>query len=333
MKKSTKILIYGLLGSISFIASCLYIENRAFIEKQMEENSKDKKEISINSRLDKNGSNYNETGDPSFLDYKIDKGVISIVGEMPLLGSHDSLKKSINRLCGVLHCERSISFSPNVQIPAWKDFAIKIIDLFYEESLSYANFSVDKNNRITIGGEFSTEESKERLTNLLKKYQQYDIKDNTNLKVLKLKISKDKVEQNTTNINITKKSVIEIKDKIETVQEEIINILKNKKINFIRNRAKITQKGIETLNEIVVILKKVPDAKIEVRGYTDASGKRSINKWISMERAKSVRNYLGSRGINPVNIEAKGFGEEGLLYEDKPYSELNRRVEIGIKRR
>jgi OOP family OmpA-OmpF porin len=70
-----------------------------------------------------------------------------------------------------------------------------------------------------------------------------------------------------------------------------------------------------------------------VKGYTDASGDEKINLWISQERAKSVKRYLGKHGIPLKNITAKGFGESELLYGDKPYSELNRRVEIEIRRR
>ena len=58
-----------------------------------------------------------------------------------------------------------------------------------------------------------------------------------------------------------------------------------------------------------------------------------MNLWISEERAKSVRKYLGNNGVPFKNIEAKGYGETELLYGDKPYSELNRRVEIEIKRK
>jgi outer membrane protein OmpA-like peptidoglycan-associated protein len=122
-------------------------------------------------------------------------------------------------------------------------------------------------------------------------------------------------------------------DKIDIAQKKIAELLERERINFYRSRAKITPKGLKTLQKVITILKDVPDIKIEVKGYTDASGKRSVNRWISEERAKSVKNYLGSHGINPVHIEAKGFGEENLLYKDKPYSPLNRRVEIEIKRR
>ncbi len=119
---------------------------------------------------------------------------------------------------------------------------------------------------------------------------------------------------------------------VAMAQEQITKV-SNRNISFYKNRAKITNKGKRTLNSVVKILKELPDAKILVKGYTDASGKESINKWISEERAKSVKKYLGKHGIPLENIEAKGFGETELLYGNKPYSKLNRRVEIEIKRK
>lgn len=329
MKKSSKILIYGLLVSILLIASCLYMEKIKFMDGEEAESIKKEQELSIASVL---GENNKKSEQQSTLEYKIEKGVISIDGRMPLLENSDPLKKSMMQMCGVLHCDRKITFSPDMQNPEWKALASETIDLFHQENLSSALFSVSKESKVSVGGEFLSKISKDRLSGLLEKYKQYSIEDSTTLKVLN-KIVKSKSPNNDKKISSDINTTKETKGEIEIAQVEIEEILKNKRINFIRNRAKIRKRALETLNEIIVILKKVPDAKIEVRGYTDASGKRAINKWISEERAKSVRNYLGSHGINPINIEAKGFGEEDLLYADKPYSKLNRRVEIGIKRR
>ncbi len=133
--------------------------------------------------------------------------------------------------------------------------------------------------------------------------------------------------------DIEQNNNIKIENDIEIAQNKIEEILKEKKINFYRNRAKLTPQSKRTLKEIIAIIKDIPNIKIDVRGYTDASGRKSVNKWISEARAKSVKLYLGSHGINPDIIEYKGLGEEDLLYKDKPYSHLNRRVEIEIKRR
>ena len=122
------------------------------------------------------------------------------------------------------------------------------------------------------------------------------------------------------------------KKSLSSIQESISSIT-NRNISFYKNKAKITDKSRATLNKVIKILKTVPNAKITVKGYTDASGKEKTNLWISQERAKSVKKYLGKHGIPLKNIVAKGYGESELLYGDKPNSELNRRVEIEIRRK
>jgi len=119
---------------------------------------------------------------------------------------------------------------------------------------------------------------------------------------------------------------------LASIQEQISNIT-NRHVSFYKNKAKLTNKTKVILDKVIKILKTVPNTKIIVKGYTDVSGKEKTNLWISQERAKSVKRYLGKHGIPLKNMVAKGFGESELLYGDKPYSELNRRVEIEIKRK
>lgn len=120
---------------------------------------------------------------------------------------------------------------------------------------------------------------------------------------------------------------------IEDMQTLISNIVKSERIHFYKNRSKLTNKSKKTLDKVVEILKGSSNVEIIVKGYTDASGRRKMNRWVSSERAKSVKRYLVNQGITAESIEVKGFGENGLLYPKRPYSSLNRRVEIEIKRR
>lgn len=120
---------------------------------------------------------------------------------------------------------------------------------------------------------------------------------------------------------------------IENTQTLISNIVKSEQIHFYKNRSKLTNKSKKTLDKIVEILKRSSNVEIIVKGYTDASGRRKMNRWVSSERAKSVKSYLVNQGIASESIEVKGFGENGLLYPKRPYSRLNRRVEIEVKRR
>ncbi|MCK4441692.1 MAG: OmpA family protein [Sulfurovaceae bacterium] len=336
MKKSNKILLYGLLVSILYIVFCIYIHKDSMIVK-LKTMSEDKvQNVSLEGSVDGN-SDININRNKSKLDYKIDNGVITIAGNMPILDDNDSLKKTMLRFCGEEYCDRTIIFSEDIAEPSWKNLAKEFIDLFYEENLTNASFLADEFGNIFVGGELLTNRAKDKINAIIKSNNGVHITDNTHLKVLTLPKETSTISEVTTDINnsIDKNIVVGDSniDAVDIAQNRIIELLETKKINFVRNHARITRRGIQTLKEVISIIKDIPNIKIIVKGYTDAGGKRSINKWISQERAKSVKKYLGTHGINPKDIEAKGFGEDDLLYEDKPFSPLNRRVEIEIKRR
>ncbi|HGO5855087.1 TPA: porin OmpA [Mannheimia haemolytica] len=48
---------------------------------------------------------------------------------------------------------------------------------------------------------------------------------------------------------------------------------------------------------------------IQVNGYTDRIGKEAYNLKLSQRRAESVANYIVSKGANPANITAVGYGK------------------------
>ncbi|AHG78765.1 Outer membrane protein P5 [Mannheimia varigena USDA-ARS-USMARC-1388] len=48
---------------------------------------------------------------------------------------------------------------------------------------------------------------------------------------------------------------------------------------------------------------------IQVNGYTDRIGKDAANLKLSQRRAETVANYIVSKGTNPANVTAVGYGE------------------------
>ena len=48
---------------------------------------------------------------------------------------------------------------------------------------------------------------------------------------------------------------------------------------------------------------------IQVNGYTDRIGKDAPNLKLSQRRAESVANYIVSKGVNPANVTAVGYGK------------------------
>lgn len=116
------------------------------------------------------------------------------------------------------------------------------------------------------------------------------------------------------------------------VQKELDKILSKEKIFFKRLSTDITKKSFKTVNKIAKVLKDNKDVKIEIGGHTDAKGKDDVNKWVSLQRAISVKKELIKLGISKNRIKAKGYGEtKPLVPNDKNgYSIENRRVEFKI---
>lgn len=68
--------------------------------------------------------------------------------------------------------------------------------------------------------------------------------------------------------------------------------------------------------------------KLYITGYTDDRGSDEFNQSLSFERAKSVKDYLLSKGVNEENLIIKAMGKSGPLNDNATDKEraLNRRA-------
>lgn len=87
-----------------------------------------------------------------------------------------------------------------------------------------------------------------------------------------------------------------------------------------------------TLNALSDFLKNNHNLKLEIVGHTDSDGDNLLNNDLSLRRAKSVINWLKSKGIDVSNINASGLGESSPVASNETASgkALNRRVEIRL---
>ncbi len=93
--------------------------------------------------------------------------------------------------------------------------------------------------------------------------------------------------------------------------------------------------AIVQLQKLGTLIQRNPKATFSVEGYTDSFGTFEYNLGLSQRRADSVKRYLvEAMGINPAQIQAKGFGAtkfrasaNGSIEEQSP----NRRVEVVVR--
>lgn len=86
------------------------------------------------------------------------------------------------------------------------------------------------------------------------------------------------------------------------------------------------------LDRLVVLLRNTNGLVAEIGGHTDNVGSDESNQVLSENRAKSVVDYLVSKGIPSTQITAKGYGEtQPVATNDTPEGRAkNRRTEMKI---
>ena len=113
-----------------------------------------------------------------------------------------------------------------------------------------------------------------------------------------------------TNIVLNKVNIL--KDTVFIKNERGESIVKIDPILFDLNRYNIRSDAAIQLNKVIAVMKKYPDIKIIGASHTDSRGSDLYNMELSINRAKSVVDYIIEYGIDPNRIESKGFGETKL---------------------
>jgi outer membrane protein OmpA-like peptidoglycan-associated protein len=108
---------------------------------------------------------------------------------------------------------------------------------------------------------------------------------------------------NTSNmVNNVIKSDAEIK-KVETGKEYQLH-----DIHFGTNLYNLNSHSKYIINLFVEFLTDNPTVKVEIQGHTDNVGNDADNLLLSERRAKSVYDYVISKGISPERVRHKGYG-------------------------
>ncbi len=145
-----------------------------------------------------------------------------------------------------------------------------------------------------------------------------DLEDNTKYT---LKTARDKFfdeeRQVATTINDTINIAISLKRLEEMiVLENGIKKLKTEMIHFNFDRSYIRKDASVELDKLVAVMNEYPDMVIKIESHTDSRGAKAYNRYLSNKRARSTKNYIISKGIDPRRIESTiGYGEDRLLNE------------------
>lgn len=113
----------------------------------------------------------------------------------------------------------------------------------------------------------------------------------------------------------------------ELVKGKVITL---NNIYFDQSSPVLRPESAPQLDELVSILQKNPEARIEIRGHTDNAGDFDLNVKLSRERCQAVVEYLIKKGISANRLESRGRGPIDPIAPNtsEENRKRNRRVEF-----
>ena len=100
-------------------------------------------------------------------------------------------------------------------------------------------------------------------------------------------------------------------------------------MSFELGSAQLTSAARATLDRFAAGLIRVGSFRpFTIEGHTDRSGSRALNASLSQARARSVVDYLASKGVDRGRLGARGYGFDRPLPGRSAADSANRRVEV-----
>ena len=117
---------------------------------------------------------------------------------------------------------------------------------------------------------------------------------------------------------------------LQPIEKDANIVLKN--IFFATNAFQLKSESTSELDIIVRLMRENPTLRIRIDGHTDNVGKAADNLALSNNRARSVVDYLTSRGIAKERLTFKGFGSAKPVADNATEEgrAQNRRTELWV---
>jgi len=127
--------------------------------------------------------------------------------------------------------------------------------------------------------------------------------------------------------------------KIDSLKEGDKIRLRN--INFKLATADLTKSSVPELDKLVAIMTHNENLDIAIEGHVCCGADKEVktqqmtfeNEWLSKKRAKTIHDYLISKGIDSIRLQHKGFGfTKPLIYPEENETDRykNRRIELSV---
>jgi len=103
-------------------------------------------------------------------------------------------------------------------------------------------------------------------------------------------------------------------------------------VTFEVGSATLTPASATTLDRVAQSLVANPAVRVEISGHTDATGSRTLNTALAMNRARSVTAYLAARGVDSSRLVPMGYGPDRPVATNETAGgrARNRRVQLDV---
>jgi outer membrane protein OmpA-like peptidoglycan-associated protein len=114
------------------------------------------------------------------------------------------------------------------------------------------------------------------------------------------------------------------------IEADIAVQLRNKVIEFESKSDQLTPRGKEVVEGLLPLFNQAPQARFLIEGHTDSWGDKAYNQALSERRARAVKAYLASKGLEAARFEFKGMGDVRPIADNATTagSRKNRRIEF-----
>jgi outer membrane protein OmpA-like peptidoglycan-associated protein len=130
-----------------------------------------------------------------------------------------------------------------------------------------------------------------------------------------------------------------------TLQDSVFDpgmVMRTYSISWNLDKSDLRKESYPLLDSIVVFMNKHPNVKLEIGHHTDSRNSESYSTQLCCMRARTIVDYLVSKGIATERLTAMGYGETCLLIPDSEVEkqtslsdrerlhQMNRRTELKI---
>lgn len=101
-------------------------------------------------------------------------------------------------------------------------------------------------------------------------------------------------------------------------------------VSFDTGKAVLKPALLPVLNSVARALVQHPELRTKIIGYTDSTGTLAVNQRLSLDRARSVANYIEGQGVRASDVMIEGLGPSNPIGDNATAEgrALNRRVEV-----